>query len=670
MVRRPLGAALIAAGLVLAGCGDPTAPAPTVLVSVVSVRGPFLSDDGTGLLLTCEADLAASATGPVSVTWQDAVFRFYAGADTTTVLDSAIVPASTIRASWGRDSIGPGDNLTSHWTMAAGFPFAVAVEYRFETGGRSGSSRVIIRCGPSAAGHTTPPRITTFSVAGAGPFEPGKPLNLSFAATSETGLWQTTVHVTGACQVTRTFPDSLRLSVTRTLTVNLPRGCQLGVPLAVSVTAEDAEFDQAQQSLPPLTLVDVTPPTIVAMMFPKGGGSGTTTLGGDYFVGDSIQLDVFVSDNHALRAVVWEVLPAGSRDSIAVSDSDQTWSFKLPVRPQWSGDFQLNLFARDASGNGKILASTPTAFHAYPSGPGSATVFRAVPGDITDVVLDARRGVVWLLQAERQQITEVSATTLAIMRTVTIGVYAPSFDITPGGDSLVVTLPLRRALGVVDLRPPVLTLSTLALPLDSSRGEVTGQVRVLSNGKAFVTTGGSALSSYRLFEVDLTTGANRVRLDAGSAGIFTGSMERSFNHAVVITNSGYTQFQRYDVATDVFGPNRTGPANVTAQVNGDGSVIAIGDDLFDGNIQFLRRIQGGSGSIAPTALSEDGTTHFKVVWPDGVIRSGVSDGQTMDVIRNPLQAEMIRISADGHTLVTVEKHPIHGPMRISVITLP
>jgi hypothetical protein len=235
--------------------------------------------------------------------------------------------------------------------------------------------------------------------------------------------------------------------------------------------------------------------------------------------------------------------------------------------------------------------------------------------------------------------------------------FAPDFDITAGGDSLIAVLPVDHALGVIDLRQaspePVLIPLTL---LDATLDQHPAHVRTLSNGKAFVSLAGSMPTAYVLMEVDLATGAQTIRADAGESGyVGGGELGRSLDHSVVVVNGGPTYFQRYDVATDHFGARKSASVNdVTPVLDATGRYVAVGLDLYDQSLEHLRRVSSPvlPGGVIPTALSADGEVLHQMLSTTGLIRSRVSDGAILDRTINPIGALEMRISDDGTVLMT------------------
>jgi hypothetical protein len=556
-----LGSAIAILSLTVAGCRDGTAPDNrlTVAVTVAGLEGPFVTTvSDSEITVECGVHLRAVATGSGRATWLDATFEFFVGRSRLTPVDSVLITESDIRSSWGAAEIAAGQAQESGWTVQAAIPFAAAIEYRYQLEtGRRGTTRVEFTCGPEVPPSARPPTITSLTVqVPPGGLEPQDTLAVEYAATSEIGLWQTLVRLAGPCQVERVFAENLAHSVTRTVVLPIPADCRLGVPIDVTVSARDAALLETSRRSPTRpVLVDLTPPTVDPMLFPPAGGS-TQLFSGDYFVGDSIYFIFMASDNHALRALVWEVWPAGFRDSLVVTGANAAPWLKIPIRSEWTGPIELRLYARDVVGlTSEVFHSPPDSLRVHPTVQRS-TAWTSVDGEVREIAIDTRRGAIYLMQWHPGRIAVFETTTMRVTQTVLLPSNPTDIDLTPGGDSLVVALPVERALGVFDLRAAPLTLDSRPLSLlDTTRNQYPWRLRVAANGKALVPLAGSVPSTYTLLEVDLGTGAERLRTDAGDGGFVSGGpLGRSHDHSMLVLNGGPGRFQRYDAGTDAFGP--------------------------------------------------------------------------------------------------------------------
>ena len=648
----------LAVALAMSACHDVTAPHLTIAVSVTQVTGPAYSTDSVGKpVISCGVRLRAVAaiSGADHAVWSDAVFRWYWGPDRSTPLDSSVTPSATVRTGWAFDDIGPGESRQSSWRVAANAPMGVTIVFRYQQigGGWVDSTSVSFSCGPTPEPGAPPPAITTFATGATGTLQPSDTVFFDYAATSAVGLWQTVLRLTGSCETRQDYAENFQTATTRRLRLILPAACPLGVPLNVSVTARDPALRETVRSLTLPALVDTTPP----VTFPTMPGFGVflqTGLRGAFFVGDSLAFEFRAMDNHALAMLTWEVQPFGWRDSIAVSGAFAAPIVRFVWRSEWIGQPQFRFWARDASGHTSAVVETaPNAIRVYPSSSLVPSV-ASVP-DVWDVEFSPRGNALYLLQTNSRRIAVFSLLTMSVTSAIDLPGLPTSFDLTVSGDSLVTALRGVAALGVVDLlsSPPTVTMIPI-LGLDSTRSEAPRNVRVAGNGKALITTMGAYPGAEHLITVDLATGAQRLRLDAGNAGATgTGDLEHSPERSAVILNGGAQAFQRYDAATDAFGPGRTVINGGDIRVGQGANRVAVSGDIYDADLQFVLRI-GGGGQPA-IALSPDGSTHYMVAGNTAILRSRVSDGGTIDRMRNLISPLLLCASPDGRLLVTVER---------------
>jgi len=388
-------------------------------------------------------------------------------------------------------------------------------------------------------------------------------------------------------------------------------------------------------------------------------GSYTNRFVGEYFVGDSLNLMFIASDNVALRTLVWEVTPAGFRDSLFVSGRSVAPQLTVPIRPGWSGPIQLRAYARDAAGLvSDTFVSPLDSLRVYPTLTRPTTA-AAVEGEIAQVAIDQRRGVIYLAQGYQRRLAVLSAASMTVSATLALPAASADLDLTASGDSLVVALPSLRALGVIDLRQSPLAVALLPLTvLDTTIDQWPSSVRVAANGKALVLLEGSSPSAFTLIEVDLATQVQRLRTDAGDGGnVGVAALERSFDHSTVVLRGNPTLFQRYDASSDAFGPLHSVASIGTISVDGTGQHVALGADVYDATLGFLRRMHSPFVGWVPTAVSADGQYLYQGVAPHGIVRSRVSDGVMLDRSLGPVfTGGLVRMSPDGTMLVIVDSN--------------
>lgn len=644
---------------------DSTGPGATpsdvdVTVSLVTLSAPtFLVPPDSQPYIQCTADLQATATGAGTAQWQGATFFVYAGKNRLAPVDSVVLLEAQIQQSWGGAPISGGHTQHARWRVTVAIPWALTIVYRYAVtgGGSVKTATVSFTCGPIPPVNASAPTVTNLVVQGppGGP-QPGDTLAVSYAAAAQAGLWETLVKLSGPCALQRILAETLQVNVTHSVRIPLPSSCQLGVPITLTVLARDVALQQTSQALATqLSITDRTPPFVYPLLESWWhDGSGTPVFARDYFVGDTIYVQLNASDNYALKTVFWEVWPAGLRDSLVTSGQLVTTFISLPIPSQWVGSIQLRFYARDAAGlTSDTVKSLPDSMRV------GATIQRpfltaTLPAQLLDMQIDAKRGVLYVVPAWGNNLFALSTTTLAVS-SIPLPYRPWGIDLSPGGDSLIMTLPGVPALGIMDLRQASSPLSLVPVTgLDTTIGQRPMQVKVAANGKAFLPLEGNTASAYTMIEVDLGSGAQRVRTDAGTNGWVGGiALARSFDHSTLVTNGNGPYFERYDAASDAFGTPRTARSTWGPTVDGTGQHVVVGLDLYDASFQFVRTIRSPIANAVPTrALSPDGVYLFEGL--RGIVRARVSDGGLQDRSPAPFTPDLIRLSPDGTMLAMIE----------------
>lgn len=655
------GLALVMLTATVSACSDSVGPvkdpaAADVTVEVTQTGHPQYQASPDGIsILSCTVDLAASVQGNGTATWRGATFRWYAGTDLTAPFDSASLTSTEVGQSWGQSSITNGRAQTSGWIFSATVPFTVTVEYRYQFAGSAvaATERAQFTCQPELPDNPATPSITNLSLQPAsGIIEPGDTLTIAYTATAEAGLWQSLVAVTGACDSAQYVPGHLATTATTTVRVRLAGSCALGQPLSVSVLLMDAALQVTSAgAVSALTVQDLTPPSLDVAF---GYGGLDRVAAGDYFVGDTLTFTPYASDNHRLRTVLWGVQPAGIADSATPYPSDFPLPvLRIPVGSQWVPTVQLAFRARDEAGNTSPVVTVNTdSLRLYPDAP-RPTAWRAVPGDTRDVLPDSKRGVFYLLLGNQRQVLTLSLADASLLRTLSLPGYSGSFDFTPSGDSLLFSFSDQAALGVLDLTQAQAQLGLHPLSaVDTAQGQYVDAVRTTVNGKVFLHLTGPTLAQARLLELDLTTGVETLRLDAGNSGEVESALERSPGHGFLMTGNGVSLAQIYSASTDQFGPLTplASPGGAFGS-SADGQVHGLGLQVLDANLQLVRRVRSTFGGGVPASFLAPNGQHLYYVESRGLIRTRVSDGQVVERSRLPILIDRIRVSDDGQWAV-------------------
>lgn len=637
-----------------AACGgDSTGPPPTAELTIenVNVRGPSVLWGDSEPQVRCDVRFRARASGKGSVTFRGARFMFFAGVDRSAPVDVIEFSAQEVQDVWG-DVLEAGKTVESVWWFQLGAPFVLTGEFLYAPypGALNASAPVRVVCGPESPESSPLPAITDVSLASpADGLEPTDTLFVSYTATAALGMWQTAIELTGPCSVSVEVDENLPTSITRTVPLPIPAGCSLGVPSTVTVHAVDAALRRVSRQSTGPSLVDHTPPRIDATVLAVPGAMTSAIQ----FSGDSIDVRVSAFDNAGLRAIVYELLPVGLRDSVVISPTFNG-TLGIPVPSDVTGFIQLRLYARDVTGlTSNEFITAPGAIKVYPTVE-RTTLRSTLRAWVRDIAIDADHGLIYVLVYNESHIYVLSSASLDVMRTIELPVLPTSIDFTPSGDSLIVTGGLE--LTVVDLRQPAPVVTELPLALDESTVQRAIRVVILANGKAYVAVRGTSPQSNQLLEITLATGDQRTRTDAAdNNGVArASSIQRSPDHLAFVFNGGFGHFRRYDATTDQFtvGGNAT-PYDVGFSLDRGGQHNALSLDIYDASLTFVRRVESivAPGAVVPAAISPGGVYLYHLT-PSGMLRSRVSDGLLIDRTRLPVAADFVRIAGDESFLVT------------------
>ena len=653
--------------LAAAGCRDSSSPSTPITITLETslTGGPTITSEAGSTLVECGVLVEAVATGEGTALWESGALYFYSGKDRREAEDTVPLSPETVARYWDATQIAVGQVQQMRLSFRASFPFGVRIEmrYRAATGGaRTRTTDAEIVCGPVGGPNSIPPTVTALSVQPAnGQVEPGQSITVQYAAQSPLGILQTVVRLSGACEHVVTTAELLAPAVTRSVEIPLPVPCGTDRPLVITAMAIDATRDSASRELSMmLTMIDFTPPAIHLRFYLQGDANTPVAQpAGEYFSGDSIVVGYELVDAHGVAALVWESLPSGERDSLMFAPgTTQTMGIhRIPIPATWgTGPIQLRLHVRDVNGlTSAAFTSDPNLLTVFPTLDRVARTMQ-VSGDIQDIAIDTRRGVLYVRQFNQHRITVISLATMQVTANLLLDDAPWDFDITPGGDSLIVVLPEARSLVVIDLRSAPYRMVSVPLTGSAAVGTKPRFVRAASTGKVLLALDAADPRGYhRLAEVDLATGAVQLRADAGDGGnIGSGPMERSHDGAVILINGGTNLYQRYEASLDRFTTLHpiTG-FGVLPSVDGSGRRFAFSHDVFGEDLSFLRRVNATEDAgRPPSVLSPSGEHLYTLRGLSSVVRWRVSDGAKLDRLANPIPAGLFRVSGDGSLLVT------------------
>ena len=633
------------------GCGEPTAPEqqPRLLLGLghveTSIYTMSLDEPGIG----CDASIRSFAVG--ALRWKGATVSYFQGRDRTVPVEQVEVPETQVQEWWGGPDVRAQDTLALRFD--AGAPFGVKLDFRYTVPGAEQQQTASVRfdCGSTLSPGTPTPTLTQLTVTPAtGEVQAGDVVRVSYRMEGAAPLWLTTVQLLGACDERRNFPERGERAVAeRTVDIAVPVACAGAESLSVRVLGWDVGLGEVSRVGATLTMVDHTPPVVTGMGFRPITGASTT--GGDFFAGDSLRVQVSARDNQGIATLGWEVLPHGHRDSLRIdSYTVNQRQIAIPVPAEWVGTVQLRLFVRDAAGlTSEAVTSAPDSIRIHPTVARQTTSWQSNAW-INEAIWDEAHERIYALQAGPNQIAVLSASSFEVQQTIPLPDLVGDLDVTPNGDTLLVLVANRQSVGVVDLTGSIPSIEWH--PVLGAHALM--KVQALGGGRAFVQANFQEAPSWRLLEMDLATGAIRMRSDVDESVLGALQFGRSSDYGVHVLN-GY-RMQRYDAVRDEFSPAITGGLlNAVPSVDTAGKRIAMGMALYDGVLHPLRPSPMLSGQDPLTMISPDGTALFHIMNdPYGLVQTRALDGAFVD--RTPLTggARSIQISRDGSTLFVAQ----------------
>jgi hypothetical protein len=365
----------------------------------------------------------------------------------------------------------------------------------------------------------------------------------------------------------------------------------IGVAVIIPANAPDGTFTLTavlptfgDSSSASVKIQDTRPPTLVAFVFPATQPAPLPVYAFGPFAlvagGDSIQWAV--GDNHAVAWAGWALgPPANLRDSIAVTGTSAITGMPMTVPATLAGTApELTAFARDVDDNLTTESFGPTAIAQYVHHPTVAASLDTIPDDI---VYDAKRNVLYMVEHQRPGIAVFSLATMSYQQPIVLPVPPIDLDITPGGDTLVASLTNTADVAFVNLVTAPHPISTLHLSaLDATPGDTTNvlgyaaAVRIAADNRAIIGAEGPGFTG--VVELNLTTVSDST-VPLPVAGFFGRSGDRT---KVVLPGIGTEYLSIYDATTHTISPVPVPGFNLSppASANSTGSAITVGLNLF------------------------------------------------------------------------------------------
>jgi hypothetical protein len=373
--------------------------------------------------------------------------------------------------------------------------------------------------------------------------------------------------------------------------------------------------------------------------------------------GDVLRVALTASDD---RKVLWAGYrlgpPANVGDSVRVAAKEHTGTFSIPVPASWSGASTLTVFARDAldrpfevpAGTVRVIDAVRRPIQTVALG-GMFTI-------ATDIVYDAKRNALYLLEGEAGRIAVLALSTFTFSAPLPLpgplpGSRRGEMDITPGGDSLVVPI-ANTSIGFINLVTGA--TSTAAIVSDVGTTQHIGETNALANDKVLVfgSWSGVGTSAAALWEYDLTTGTHRRRTDTGIGGnILSDERARSGDsRRFLLLEYAGACGHIYEAATSAFSSCVRVPfsrANTpTSTTTGDRWLVA--NVLLDGVLNVIAVLPSPAsvrGAIAPDGSAAYYPTEY------GYVKIRLPDGAVIERVRVPVTAHRVTALPDGQRII-------------------
>ena len=311
-----------------------------------------------------------------------------------------------------------------------------------------------------------------------------------------------------------------------------------------------------------------------------------------------------------------------------------------------------------------VLATFVVASCSSPTEPGPSIMEGTIrlQAQVRDLAYDQQRNLLYLAVPTGFRVDVLSLSTLQLASPVSTGPNRPSaLDLSPGGDSLIVTLPEARAVGIIVLDPRRL-IDTVRLDSFPDFGlRRPDVIRVLANSHAItVTTQESIGFDGLVVDYNLSARTVRWRQDVGYNFTVTSntyvarSGDRKRLLMLLADTCCPTWAFVYNSDTDAFSRkvDTVDDSYPSISANVDGSRFLIGATLFSGTLEFLQEYQPSRYAGGPTTLNPDGASGFFAT-PDGVVQIRLSDGAVLRSFTTGTPPTALYALPTGRALVVV-----------------
>lgn len=434
--------------------------------------------------------------------------------------------------------------------------------------------------------------------------------------------------------------------------IRLPsRAEPLRTALATLIVTNEAGLSHHRTFSMPI--LDLRPPVAAVSL---GGLRSDGTIG----TGQPLNIHVIAGDNHRLQYIGYA--GGGLRDSVPATSTGDSHTFRITVPAHWTEPRPIiRAWARDASSLASVDSEhsrREAPVYDWRNHPVATALLTSEPW-LKGVLWDSTRSVLYVMRGSR---IEVVQPTGALETPIILPGPGSGFTFTASGDSLLVTLPGQRALGVIDLQSTARTTTLVPLLYDDDAGTPRLPETVAVSGPhVFVTLITNGLHPSRLVDINLANGTQVIRDDFttshidGQPGLFRLPDGRVYlGPQVRIAEPRFV----YSPGTDRFA--RTHQLRAAAQSAFSASPsgrFMLGNTVFDAALNTYvvveRQDWKESSSWIPTgALSPDGNSVF-LATHYGIARFNLNSLYPVAQIKLDVQPLFMVATPDGSKLIAV-----------------
>jgi hypothetical protein len=344
-----------------------------------------------------------------------------------------------------------------------------------------------------------------------------------------------------------------------------------------------------------------------------GGLRSDGTIG----TGQTLDLQITAQDNSRLTYFGYAV--GGMRDSVPATGIGDSHVFRITVPVSWTEPRPvITPWARDASGNPSQSVGTMAPVFDWTDYPMVTVPFTEEP-PLNGILWDPKRQVTYVLRGARVEVVSRSG---FVEAPITLSSIPHAMALSESGDSLLVTFPEEKALGVVDLRVAVRSATLVPLNYQNEAGRERWPRSILVLGsRVFVALVHGLYSAY-LLEINLGDGTQTIRNDFESSNGLDGNpgLFRLADGRIYVAS----RVQEYLDARYLYSPstNRFLRNNSIREANeGSGFSTALSgrfmvvNTVYEPSLSIVRVVEtqdwkGDNPWISGAALSQDGASVF------------------------------------------------------------